>query len=58
MDLQNLFEIASSQGRTPVLAKAISEYSEDEKHVIRSLSFQYDIKTISFNGELVDTNEI
>lgn len=58
MDLQKLFEIAGSQGRSPVLDKALSEHSQVEKHTIRSLSVQYNIKAISFNGELVDTNEI
>lgn len=58
MTLQKLFEIANSQGKVPVLAKALSEYSHEEKHTILSLSVQYNIKVISFNGALVDTNEI
>lgn len=58
MELHKLFEIAKSQARVPSLPNEFCDYSQEEKHVIRSLSVQYCIENISFNGVLVDTNDI
>ncbi|MGL1337442.1 hypothetical protein ACSTJQ_12735 [Vibrio parahaemolyticus] len=58
MELQKLFEIAKSQARTPSLPSEYCDYSQEEKHLIRSLCVQYCIENISFNGVLVDTNDI
>jgi len=62
MDYEKLFELLNKanpgQDWTPEIGKDHSDLTVDDLHALRSLTAEYRVKTISFNGRTMPTNAL